>query len=136
MIMSNRRITLLPDLSRCPCAGVNLEKLIQPAILTVLSRGELHGYCIVQQIGRMVMFPGETPDSSGVYRHLKSLEDRGIVQSNWDVSARGPAKRLYRLTPTGWQCLGRWIETLRNYRQAMGRLLTEAQKALRRADAV
>ena len=34
----------------CPCNGTNLEKLIQPAILTLLTTEELHGYSIVQKL--------------------------------------------------------------------------------------
>ncbi|OPZ96494.1 MAG: lineage-specific thermal regulator protein [Planctomycetes bacterium ADurb.Bin412] len=128
--MSNSRETLIPDWNGCPCSGANLEKLLQPAILTVLAREDLHGYRLVQQLGSMALFHGQSPDASGVYRSLKSLEQRGIVKSRWDVSAQGPTKRLYHLTAAGLKCLDRWTATLRNYQQAMNQLLAEAQKLL------
>jgi len=128
--MSNSRETLIPDWIGCPCTGANLEKLLQPAILTVLAQEDLHGYRLVQQLGTMTLFHGQSPDASGVYRSLKALEQRGIVKSRWDVSAQGPAKRLYHLTAAGWKCLDRWTNTLRNYRQAVNQLLIEAQKVI------
>jgi DNA-binding PadR family transcriptional regulator len=45
------------------------------------------------------------------------------VVSSWDLSDTGPAKRLYRLTPEGRRCLGRWVETLTGYHRAIGELL-------------
>ncbi len=31
-------------MAECPCEGSTLDKLVQPAILTILSDGPLHGY--------------------------------------------------------------------------------------------
>jgi poly-beta-hydroxybutyrate-responsive repressor len=115
----------------CPCTGVTLDKLIRPAVLTVLAGGDLHGYAIVQRIGEMSIFRGQSPDAAGVYRALRAMEKEGMLTCQWDVSGRGPAKREYRLTEAGGQCLERWAATLEQYRQAIGDLL----KAVRQAGA-
>ena len=116
-----------PD--QCPCTGVTLDKLIRPAVLTVLAGGDLHGYAIVQRIGEMSIFHGQRPDAAGVYRTLRALSKEGMLTCQWDVSGRGPAKREYRITPTGRQCLDRWAATLELYRLAIGDLLLAARKA-------
>ncbi len=107
----------------CPCAGRNLDKLVQPAILAVLAREDAHGYALVQRLAEMPIFRGRKPDATGVYRFLRQMEDRALVTSTWDTSETGPAKRLYSLTMAGRACLVRWMETLSTYRDAIGELL-------------
>lgn len=113
----------------CPCTGATLDRLIQPAVLTILAQKDLHGYRIAQRIADLPPFEGRRPDASGVYRSLRSMEGRGLVEASWDVSERGPARRLYRLTSSGRQCLCRWIEALEHYREAIGSLLTTMRRA-------
>jgi PadR family transcriptional regulator PadR len=121
------------NLDKCSCTGNNLDKLIQPMILTILAQENLHGYRIVQRIAEKPMFSGQKPDGTGVYRSLKLLEKRGLVTSSWNLSDSGPAKRFYELTEAGMECLLRWIASLELYRQAIGELLDEACKAYDKA---
>jgi DNA-binding PadR family transcriptional regulator len=123
----------VPDLENCPCVGATLEKLIQPAILTVLAGEDLHGYRIAERMADMPLLKGHKPDVSGVYRFLRAMEDRGLVVASWDISDRGPAKRLYKLTAAGRECLSHWIETLERHREAIGSLLAMARKASAKA---
>ena len=118
-----------PDLGGCPCAGRHLEKFIQPAVLTVLAERPLHGYLILQRLGEMPMFKAQLPDSTGVYRFLKAMEDRGLVVSAWDVSRSGPAKKLFRLTGAGRRCLRNWAATLAGYHEQIGRMLRMVRRA-------
>jgi len=128
--LSARRLSRAGNLDNCPCAGVSLDRLIQPAILTILAQGSLHGYRIVQRIAEM---EGHKPDATGVYRSLRAMEKRGLVVSSWDISETGPAKRSYTLTGAGKECLARWVETLERHREAIARLLVEARRASARA---
>ena len=114
----------------CPCTGGTLDKLIQPAILAVLAKGPLHGYKLAERIGGMPLFKGRKPDVSGVYRALKAMEGKDFVVASWDLSDSGPAKKSYRLTEAGEQCLFRWIETLEQYRQGITVLLKTARAAV------
>lgn len=127
--MSTSRRSPRADWDECPCSGATLGRLIQPALMTVLARGPLHGYRIVQRLAKTPMLGGSRPDPTGVYRMLRLLEKRGLVVSSWDLSESGPAKRLYRLTPEGRRCLGRWVKTLTDYHRAIGRLLAAARQA-------
>ena len=115
--------------SQCPCVGATLDKLIQPAMLAILSAGPLHGYELARKIGEIPHFLDDAPDLSGVYRMLKTLEARGMVTSDWDISEGGRAKRIFSITDDGRQCLEHWQETLRNYHKAIGSLLKTVQKA-------
>ncbi|NLS96258.1 MAG: PadR family transcriptional regulator [Planctomycetaceae bacterium] len=116
----------------CPCAGTTLDRLIQPAILVVLAEGPLHGYHVANRIGKMPMFRGVKPDSSGVYRFLKAMESKGLVTSSWDTSQSGPARRIYEMTETGERCLEHWAKTLEEYREGLTFLLKAARKAVHR----
>jgi DNA-binding PadR family transcriptional regulator len=126
--MSSTRSTRLPDLRKCPCTGGTLGKLVHPAVLTILAGGPLHGYRIVEHMAGMPVTVGKRPNPTGVYRVLQALEQEGHVTSRWDMSNRGPARKSYRLTSAGRQCLTQWIETLDDYRRAIGKLLSEARR--------
>lgn len=114
------------DFNKCPCSGSNLDKLIQPMILTILAQEDLYGYKIVQRIAESPMFKGQKPDGTGVYRSLKAMEQRGLVLSSWSLADTGPAKLFYHLTNEGEECLAHWIDTLEEYRQIIGWMLEEA----------
>jgi DNA-binding PadR family transcriptional regulator len=117
------------EFDECPCTGRNLDRLIQPAVLTVLSQRPVHGYRIVQGLSRMPLFRGRRPDAAGVYRFLKALEDRGLVSSAWDLSGAGPAKRRFKLLPKGAECLARWLTTLEEYREQVSQLIHSLRQA-------
>jgi DNA-binding PadR family transcriptional regulator len=110
-----------PDLDQCSCAGIHLDKFTQPAVLACLTDGPLHGYALLERLKELAMFEGVAPDSTGVYRMLNSMEQRGLVESRWDTSGSGPAKKRFHLTDGGLQCLHRWLETLEDYHDRLGR---------------
>lgn len=119
----------MPDLEKCPCSGTTLSKLIQPGILTVLTEGPVHGYRIVERLSHLRIVGGSGPDTTGVYRALRAMEERDLVVSSWDLSESGPAKHLYELTDLGRVCLGRWVSTLRDYQESVGQLLAAVTAA-------
>ena len=112
------------DLDQCACSGKTLSRLLHPAILALLARGKTHGYDIVQRLQGMEMFVETPPDTSGVYKVLKSMEEEGLVSANWEFDAAGPARRSYALTKEGKACLKQWAETLKGYRAQIDGLLS------------
>jgi DNA-binding PadR family transcriptional regulator len=56
------------------------------------------------------------------------MEDRKLVDSAWDVSDSGPAKRRFRLTAAGRKCMAKWIGTVQEYHQQVGHLLGYLKK--------
>ena len=125
--MSNIRPSLISDMDKCSCKGNNLDKLIQPIILTLLKKGKLHGYKIIQELEDKSLFLNSTPDNTGVYRTLHSLEKRKLVTSDWDTLGGGAAKKIYCLTEEGSECLENWIDTLEQYNEIIKVILKDAK---------
>lgn len=128
--MSNTGDHLTLDLDSCPCGGGTLDKLLQPAVLALLGEGPLHGYKLAERLGEMPICGGRKPDLSGIYRSLKWMEQKGLVVSSWDLSESGPARKLFRITPAGQQCLAHWVDTLEQYRKHINVLLKTVRKAI------
>lgn len=115
----------------CPCTGKTLDRLVRPAVLTLLAQDPLHGYELLKRLATMALFHGRPPDATGVYRLLRDMEGEGLVASDWERADRGPAKRRYAITRDGLTCLPLWIATLTNYQSAISQLLSVAQLSLR-----
>jgi DNA-binding PadR family transcriptional regulator len=109
------------DPASCPCTGKTLARLVHPAILGALAKGEAHGYEISQRLTELSSFAA--PDAAGIYRALGAMERDGYVSSHWDAPQAGPARKVFRLTPAGRACLSQWRRTLRAYRSDLDRLL-------------
>jgi len=111
------------DLDQCSCSGRTLDRLLRPAILALLARDKTHGYDVIQRLKELAMFVDYPPDTSGVYKALKSMEEEGLISSNWEFGDIGPAKKQYILTKDGKVCLKRWAETLQGYRTQIDGIL-------------
>ncbi len=86
-----------------------LERYIQPSILLGLKGGPTYGYEVIRTIHKFGFIEGSAPPGM-IYRHLRQLEEDGLVASEWDTEGAGPAKRIYRLTADGEEMLVQWIE--------------------------
>lgn len=64
------------QLRHCVCTGRSLDRMLRPAVLTVLCdhRQGLHGYAIEQQLQVFGFFREQLPDYTGLYRLLKHME--------------------------------------------------------------
>jgi DNA-binding PadR family transcriptional regulator len=113
---------------QCPCTGKSLPKIIQPAVMAILARQQLHGYLILQRLRSMKMFHDESPDPAGVYRLLHAMDRKGLVTSRWNVAKDGPAKRQFRLTLRGKSCLKLWAKTLDQYARSIEDILVTIQE--------
>jgi PadR family transcriptional regulator PadR len=88
-----------------------IERFVEPAILLVVSEGPRHGYELIELLPELT---GEKRiDVGNLYRLLRSLEEDGLLNSEWRGDLPGPAKRTYTLTPTGRRLLDRWADALR-----------------------
>ncbi len=120
----------MDGLNGCACKGSNLDKMVQPAILLALANEELHGYKIIQKISKTALFNGNKPDPTGVYRHLKAMESMGLIISSWDTANSGPARRIFKITEDGYECLHTWISTLEDYKNTIEKFLAEAKTVM------
>ena len=113
----------------CPCSGKNLDKLLQPTILLVLSKGPLYGIDIVYGVSYSPLCKGVLPDPTGVYRYLKKMEQAGLLTSHWEEQEHGNRpKRLYALTPQGEACRSSWVTVLREYAASVRQLTDDLER--------
>src|SRR5215831_21103106 len=88
-----------------------VERFAEPAVLLLLRERPMHGYELLELLPELV---GEDRvDVGNLYRALRSLEEDGVVRSEWSADLPGPAKRTYELTPVGNQLLDAWAAALR-----------------------
>ncbi len=84
------------------------DRYMQPSILMALLDGRSHGYELLQHIAEYGFLKEDAPPGM-IYRHLRQMEDEGLVASQWDASGSGPAKRVYAITNEGREVLDAWV---------------------------
>ncbi|MGB5986929.1 MAG: PadR family transcriptional regulator [Desulfobacterales bacterium] len=85
------------------------ERYLQPSILLGLKQRRSYGYELIQTIQEFGFIEGQAPPGM-IYRHLRQLEDDGLVVSEWKTEGSGPARRMYALTEEGGEVLAAWID--------------------------
>ncbi|MBM3496681.1 MAG: PadR family transcriptional regulator [Armatimonadetes bacterium] len=104
----------------------NLYRFIEPVALhLLLEKGSAHGYDLATALQDHQLTDSDV-DRGALYRTLRALEQMGHVTSAWDVSGVGPARRVYKLTPTGIAHLREWIEVLTRMRDALNEFLEDS----------
>lgn len=94
-----------------------IERFVEPSLLLLLAEAPKHGYELLDDLPEL---SGERRvDLGNLYRLLRSLEEEGIVESQWDDGADGPAKRVYWLSDSGRELLDRWADGLRDARDGV-----------------
>jgi poly-beta-hydroxybutyrate-responsive repressor len=88
------------------------ERYIQPSILLGLLLKESYGYELIQNIQRFGFVEGQAPPGM-IYRHLRQLEEDGLVASRWETEGVGPAKRMYTITGEGKEVLSIWADYMK-----------------------
>lgn len=87
------------------------------AVLAVLSREEVHGYQLLVRLKES----GFGHIVGGVlYPLLRRLEEQELIAHRWDTTARGPARKVLRLTSNGQQEL---LEAQTAWRQVSASLV-------------
>lgn len=88
-----------------------VERFVEPALLLLLEERPAHGYELLERLPALI--GDQRVEMGNLYRLLRALEDEGLVRSEWDATAPGPAKRRYELTAEGMRLLRQWVEALR-----------------------
>ena len=72
----------------------------KPLILSILERGEIYGYQIIQNV---IDISGGTLEwSEGMlYPVLHRMEKENLIRSQWKISEKGRRRKYYRLTELG-----------------------------------
>ena len=82
----------------------NLKGHLDALLLSVLSRGPLHGYAVIEELGRRSDGALTLPEGT-VYPALHRLEAAGLLASAWSTGD-GRKRRVYELTRRGARELG------------------------------
>src|SRR5947209_20612175 len=105
---------------RCRCDGGQPKNFARPCLLLLLAESSAHGYDLIE---RLRPFGFEINDPATVYKTLRQMESESLVTSTWELSTRGPARRVYELTSDGRDLLESWAMTLDLNRAILGRFL-------------
>lgn len=87
-----------------------------PVLLLSLRDWNSYGYELMERattFGFGAMNPGT------LYRTLRQMEKDGIVESTWETSKGGPARRMYTITDAGETYLDFWAKSLEQYQRTM-----------------
>jgi PadR family transcriptional regulator, regulatory protein PadR len=107
----------------------HLYRFVEPVILLLLKqKGEAHGYELAGDIAEYALTDAEI-ETAALYRTLRALENNGYVVSKWDVKGSGPARRVYRLSPSGTEHLNEWISVLEQMSKSMATFAKRARAA-------
>jgi len=105
------------------CHWGRVSRFIEPCLLLLLSQKPSHGYELMENLSGFGFYEGD-PDPGAVYRNLRQMEGEELVESSWDTTGSGPAKRLYRLTPKGEDYLHSWVVSIRKRKEAFEKFLS------------
>lgn len=113
--------------SECCCRerGPRITGYLIPLILCSLRSESSHGYQMIEDLKRRSHFR-DLPAPPVVYRHLRNLEQEGMVTSTLKPGA-GPARKVYSITSQGRSCLDGWLEGLEHLHEDLSEFLRSAQ---------
>jgi DNA-binding PadR family transcriptional regulator len=101
-------------------SGTLPRHYLKPGLLLLLAEGPSHGYELLEHV-RQLGIQGAEP--GGLYRYLRAMEREELVESWWEPSQSGPARRTYVLTDSGRAALRASVDDLREVRQLLVNLL-------------
>jgi PadR family transcriptional regulator, regulatory protein PadR len=99
-----------------------LQGTLDLLILKTLSWGPAHGYAVarwIQQLTGEVLTVGE----GSLYPALHRLEERGWIESEWQLSEHNRRAKFYHLTAQGRQQLRAETATWGKFVDAVGKVL-------------
>lgn len=96
--------------------GAQPENWLTAVVLLILRDWSSYGYDLMK---RLAAFGFAAMNYGTLYRVLRQLERDGMVNSAWDTSKAGPARRIYAITEAGEAYLKLWADSLEQYRKMM-----------------
>lgn len=92
-------------------AVLNARSYLHGCLLLLIAESPGHGYDLVERLAELGLANVDPP---GVYRALRTLNEDGLLESWWEGSDVGPARRRYRLSDRGAATLEAWAATIDN----------------------
>lgn len=104
-----------------------LQGTLDLLILKTLSWGPAHGYAVarwIEQLTGEVLRIGE----GSLYPALHRLEERGLVESHWQLTETKRRAKTYRLTTNGRRQLRAESDTWTQFVKAVGKVLAATEQ--------
>jgi len=99
-----------------------LKGLIDPIILSTISRFPVYGYQVIKELERRSE-GGLRLKAGTVYPSLLRLEKNGLVVSKWKQITEGRKRRYYEITEKGRQFLASRSIEWRNFSAMVSKLM-------------
>ena len=100
---------------------------VELLILTALSRGRHHGFGIARWLEETADGDLLRLEEGSLYPALHRMERRGLVESEWGISAKNRQVKLYELTPRGRARLASESAGWMAFAAAVGKVLRAAE---------
>jgi len=91
-------------------------------ILKVVALGPVHGYAIAQRLQQVSRHVVQVPQGS-LYPALHRLENRGLLEADWQHTDTGREAKFYRLTAQGRAQLESEAASWQRLTEAVGLIL-------------
>jgi transcriptional regulator len=104
-----------------------LQGTLDMLVLKTLTWRAMHGYDILDWLRRTTDHALRIEDAA-LYPALHRLEARGLVDSEWGVSANNRKARFYTLTPAGRRALKAEAKVWERYVNVVGKVMTAARE--------
>jgi PadR family transcriptional regulator, regulatory protein PadR len=108
--------------------GQWLRGVLDVCVLALLARGESYGYELAQALDRAGL--GQIQGGT-LYPVLLRLQRTGLVATHWRDGEGGPARKYYRLTPSGEEAVRRLSADWRGFAGRVDDLLFPAVEGAR-----
>lgn len=102
-----------------------LQGTLDLLILKVLLREPLHGWGVSKRI-RQISDGVLEVNQGSLYPALFRLRDRGLIQSDWEISEGGRSVKIYELTAAGRKVLAEEEQSWRRFSGAVEQVLERA----------
>jgi PadR family transcriptional regulator, regulatory protein PadR len=104
-----------------PCVkDVHPTNLLVPVMLMALRQWNSYGYELMAKTAGFwgeAIFWAEAINPGTMYRTLRQMENNGDIESIWDTTKNGPARRMYSITEAGEAYLDLWMASLEQYQR-------------------
>lgn len=111
----------------------SMGRFLEACLLCLLKDGEAHGYNLMEKLEGFGFIQGSI-NISVIYRNLRNMEARGLMESTWTESDQGPNKRIYSITNEGNKALDQWIILLKERQKRITMIIDKYEEKLKSPD--
>lgn len=91
------------------------KNFMRPCLLLLLKESPSHGYELLDRLAQFRI----RRDHGALYRTLRTLEEEGLVHSDWEPHCGRPDRRRYRVSSDGELWLDGWAAALQETQRVL-----------------